>query len=218
MKVIQINAVYKIRSTGRIVFELHQFLLKNGIESYVACSDGNDKDEIYLIGSNFEKKLHALMSRLTGLQGYFSRIGTKRLIKYMDQIKPDIVHLGNLHANYVNLPMLLRYLAQHDIATVITLHDCWFFTGKCMHYTVVRCQKWKDGCNRCPQLRADNKSWIFDRTSKIWKDKKTGIEAIPRLAVIGVSDWITNEARHSLLGKAKLIRRIYNWIDLDTFQ
>lgn len=218
MKVLQINAVYKIRSTGRIVFELHQFLLKNGIESYVACSDGNDSDEIYLIGSDYEKKLHALMSRLTGLQGYFSRKGTKKLIKYVEQIKPDIVHLGNLHANYVNLPMLLRYLAQHDIGTVITLHDCWFFTGKCMHYMVVKCQKWKEGCNLCPQLRVDNKSWFFDRTSKIWKDKKAGIEAIPRLAVIGVSDWITNEARGSLLGRAKIIRRIYNWIDLDTFR
>ena len=73
MKVLQINAVYKIRSTGRIVLELHQFLLKNGIESYVACSDGNDSDEIYLIGSDYEKKLHALMSRLTGLQGYIIR-------------------------------------------------------------------------------------------------------------------------------------------------
>lgn len=218
MKVLQINAVYKTSSTGRIVFELHQFLIKNDIESYVACAGGEKSEEIYLIGRNFGQKLHALLSRLSGLQGYFSRHSTRKLIKYMRQIKPDIVHLGNLHANYINLPMLLNYLARHDIATVITLHDCWFYTGKCTHYTTAKCWRWQSGCGHCPQLRTDNKSWIFDRTPKIWKDKKALVESIPRLAVVGVSDWITNEARKSLLGQAKIIKRIYNWIDLDVFQ
>lgn len=218
MKVLQINAVYKIRSTGRIVLELDQFLKRNGIESYVACSEPNGSEGAYLIGGSLEKKLHALLSRISGLQGYFSRRGTKKLIQYMEQIKPDIVHLGNMHANYVNLPMILSYLAEHDIGTVVTLHDCWFYTGKCMYYTTEGCQKWREGCGHCPQLRKDNKSWFFDRTDKIWKDKKEWLGAIPRLAVIGVSDWITKEAKQSLLGDAGIIRRVYNWIDLDIFR
>ncbi len=41
---------------------------------------------------------------------------------------------------------------------------------------------------------------------------------IPRLAVVGVSDWITNEARNSLLSVAMVIRRIYDWVDLDIFR
>lgn len=113
--------------------------------------------------------------------------------------------------------MLLDFLASQDIGTVITLHDCWFYTGKCMYYTTAQCSKWRDGCHHCPQLRVDNKSWFFDQTAKIWRDKKTKFETIPRLAVVGVSDWITDEAKESFLGKAKIIRRIYNWIDLDTF-
>lgn len=218
MKVLQINAVYKISSTGRTVLELHQFLQKKGVDSFVACSNGNGCEGIYLIGTDFEKKLHALLSRMSGLQGYFSGKGTRKLIRYIEQIKPDIVHLRNLHANYVNMPMLLGYLAQYDIGTVVTLHDCWFYTGKCTHYTIAKCSKWQGGCGHCPQLEKDNKSWFFDRTVKIWKDKKAWFGAIPRLAVIGVSDWITDEARKSLLGHAKIIRRIYNWIDLKAFQ
>ncbi len=218
MKILQINAVYKLSSTGRTVFELHEFLQKNGIESYVACANKIESENIYLIGSYFEKKLHALMSRLTGLQGYFSRRGTRKLIKYMEQIKPDIVHLRNLHANYINLPILFSYLAQNNIGTVITLHDCWIYTGKCAHYTIEKCYKWQGGCHHCPKRDSDNKSWFFDQTPKMWLDKKTWLEAIPRLAVVGVSEWITREAKKSILGKAEIIRCVYNWIDLDTFK
>ncbi|MDE6947206.1 MAG: hypothetical protein K2P14_08500, partial [Anaeroplasmataceae bacterium] len=142
MKVIQINAVYKLSSTGHTVLELHEFLLNNEIKSYVACANTAESDEVYLIGSAFEKKWHALMSRLFGVQGYFSRRGTRKLINYMQNIKPDIVHLRNLHANYLYLPMLFSYLGENDIGTVSTLHDCWSYTGKCTHYTLDRCYKW----------------------------------------------------------------------------
>lgn len=60
---------------------------------------------------------------------------------------------------------------------------------------------------------------FFDRTSKMWNDKKRLWLSIPNLAVVGVSDWITNEAKKSPMFKnAKIIRRIYNWIDLDVFK
>ena len=53
----------------------------------------------------------------------------------------------------------------------------------------------------------------------MWNDKKRLWLSIPNLAVVGVSDWITNEAKKSPMFKnAKIIRRIYNWIDLDVFK
>lgn len=52
----------------------------------------------------------------------------------------------------------------------------------------------------------------------MWQDKKALFESIPRLAVVGVSDWITNEAKHSFLSSAKMITRVYNWIDLEIFK
>ena len=96
MKVLQINAVYQLGSTGRTVLELHEFLRKSGIESYVACSNKPESARVYLIGSTFERKRHAFMSRLSGLQGYFSRRGTRKLINYMQKIKPDI-EIGRAH-------------------------------------------------------------------------------------------------------------------------
>ena len=218
MKVLQINAVYGKGSTGRIVEELDKALQVNGIASIVATTETTEqKHNIYIVGSRWGRKMHAFFSRLTGKQGYFSRHATRKFIKWIDKEKPDIIHLHNLHANYIHLGKLLKYIAKKDIATVVTLHDCWFFTRKCTYYTQQECFKWKTGCYKCPRLKIDNKSWFFDCTSIVWKDKKRLFSAIPRLGIIGVSDWITNEAEESFLKDAKISKRIYNWIDLSVF-
>lgn len=218
MKVLQINAVYGFSSTGRTTAELDVILKRKGIHSAVATTETNIKrNDIYIVGTLIERKIHALLSRITGKQGYFSIFATRRLLRKIKKEKYDVVHLRNLHANYINVNMLLKYLVKHDIATVVTLHDCWLFTGKCTHYHESGCYRWIDGCHDCPQLKKDNPSWFFDRSAKIWSDRRRLFSAIPRLAVIGVSDWITNEARKSFLGNAKIVKRIYNGIDVNTF-
>ena len=212
MKILQINAVNAIASTGRNARELGDFLLSQGHDSVIAYSKGPslDKNREFIIGNNIDEKLHGLLSRISGMQGYFSRGATKKLLSFMDEYSPDVVVLNNLHANYINLPLLLGYLAKKDIATVAVLHDCWFYTGKCCHYTAKGCYKWKESCGACPQLKKYNKSWFFDRTEKMLADKKKLFGAIPRLAVVGVSDWITEEARKApVFTNAKIFKRIW---------
>lgn len=218
MKILQINAISKIRSTGRLCAEIADYLNDNGHEGYVAYSVGVPYEKGYRIGTTAEAKIHAFLSRLFGLQAYYSKTGTRKLLRYLGELKPDVVHLENLHGNYINLELLLNYLAKNDIPTVLTLWDCWFFTGKCCHFTEDNCYKWKTECGNCPRLKKDNNSWFFDRTKKMRRDKKEWFGKIPRLAVVGVSDWITGEAKQSLLSSAKLMTRIYNWIDLDIFK
>jgi glycosyltransferase involved in cell wall biosynthesis len=218
MKVLQINAISKIRSTGRLCAEIADGLNSTGDEGFIAYSAGVPYEKGYKIGTKTEIKMHTFFSRLFGLQAYFSKNGTKKLIKYIEDIKPDIIHLHNLHANYINLKILFDFLKKKEIATVITLHDCWFFTGKCCHYTVQGCYKWKTECGNCPRLKKDNISWFFDRTTKMHRDKKRLIGGIRELAVVGVSDWIANEAKQSFLSSAKIITRIYNWLDLEIFK
>lgn len=218
MKVIHVNAVIGTGSTGRIVSELASGLSERGVTAQVAFSLGDGRPGDYRIGNVLEHKAHALASRVSGRQAYFSTRGTRGLLAYLREQEPDVVHLHNLHANYVNLPMLLQYLSMRDIPTVLTLHDCWFFTGKCCHYTLDQCSRWTSGCGSCPRLKKDNPSWFFDRTAEAWRDKKTLLGQIPRLGVIGVSDWITAEAERSMLMKASLLERIYNWVDTDVFK
>lgn len=218
MKVLQINAICGNKSTGRTTIELAKALEDHGHAGYVAYGEGNtDYQKSYFIGNWLDHKIHALLSRIFGLQGYFSNMATKKLIKYIEAISPDVVHLRNLHGNFVNLPMLLKFLSNRDIATVITLHDCYFFTGKCFHYTTNQCYKWQFMCGECPYVDQGMPSWFFDRTHKLLTDKKRGFMSIPRLAVIGVSQWVTGEAEKSILKEAKIIETIYNWVDTKKF-
>lgn len=218
LKILQINAVSGIRSTGRTCVEIADYLNENGHEGYVAYSDGIPYRLGYKIGTPIEIKIHGLLSRALGTQAYFSKNGTRKLIKYIKELQPDVVHLRNLHGNYINIKMLLTFLAQKDIPTVLTLHDCWFFTGKCCNYSVDNCFKWHTECSNCPRIHKDNPSWLFDRTKTMYKNKKEWFGKIPRLAVVGVSDWVTSEAQKSFLASAKILTRIYNWVDMDVFE
>ena len=218
MKVVQINATCDAGSTGRICRELNDALLQYGNEGLVLYGNGkSDYQHARKVSGNAEVKAHGLLSRILGKNAAYSPAATGKILDTLAAWQPDIVHLHNLHGNYVNLKPLLRYLAANDIPTVLTLHDCWLFTGKCTHYPEAGCHKWQTGCGCCPQLKGDIPSYCFDRTAEMWVEKKALFQAIPRLAVIGVSDWITEEARKSFLKDAAILQQVYNWIDPEVF-
>lgn len=219
MKIVQINAVYEYSSTGRTTMEMHEYLCSHGIDSYVFCTNKNIPEyNVFKIGCDLDYKIHSFLSHLTDGQGLYSKKSTKKLLTRLDEIKPDIVILRNLHANYINYPLLLKYLSSKDIATIIVLHDVWTFTGHCCYYSIDNCDKWKTSCHHCPALGSYNKSWFWDNSTNNFMRKMELFQSIPRLAVIGVSKWVANEAKHSpMFVKARYIDYIYNWIDLKKF-
>lgn len=220
IKVMQINASYGIGSTGEIVRHIDHMLVKNGYESICVYSQKRNKipQNGYQMCNIVDEKIHALMTRIEGRQAYGSRIQTKKLLKMMDFEKPDIVHLHNLHSNYINLNLLLEYLASCNIATVLTLHDCWFFTGKCMHFDKIKCEKWKQECNHCPKNKKEVKSFFVDNSRNVFYDKKEHFEMIKKLYVVGCSKWISNLAAESPLLKTANIRTISNGVDTEIFR
>ncbi len=218
MKVLHINAVYQHGSTGRFIYELKNSLQPYGVETIIATTRTEEKDNVYVVGNSLDWKLHGLFSRLFGTQGYFSYFSTKKLLRKIDQESPQVIHLHNLHANYIHFPKLMKYVAKKKIPLVLTLHDCWFFTGKCCHYTVDGCDKWQTNCHHCVSLKKYNQSWFFDRTPKMHRDKKKLFGNVSELYVIGVSQWLTNEARKApVFENAKKIDCIYNWVDTEIF-
>ena len=218
MKIVQINAVYHYSSTGRTTEDMHLYLRSKGVESYVFCVNVNQPTEgIYKVGNWLDYKVHAFLSRLLGLRAYFSHFATVKLIHRLQRIKPDIVVLRNLHSNFISFPGIMSYLAKHNIKTVWVLHDCWAYTGGCTHYTVRNCFKWQTECKQC-QWKGGDASYFFDRSKKVFSDRKKYFGGLSDLSIVGVSDWVTNEARKSFLSQyAKRILRIYNWVDLDVF-
>lgn len=218
MRIVQINAVAEYSSTGRTTSELHEALLDRNIESWIAAPNIHDRDYEIHIGSKLENKFHSIFSRLLGRQGYASYFSTLRLIKRLKKINPDIVHLRNLHANYINLPLLFKYLKENNVPTVLTLHDCWPFTGHCCYFIDSGCSRWQKQCGNCPDIHNWNSSWFFDCTRRNLLNKAKYFGALKNLAVIGVSDWVTSFVPNSILRDAVIVQRIYNWIDLSKFK
>lgn len=221
MKVLQINCLYGSKSTGTIMRHLQDFCFANSMDAYVAFSMADRPlsqiKNSYRIGNPVTAKLHALLSRIAGKQSYYNHITTWLFLRYLDQVKPDVVHLHNVHSNYIHLNMLLAYLAKRDIATVITLHDCWFFTGGCFHYSNANCDKWQRGCGHCPKRMLDTKAYFWDTSASILRDRAYYLNAIPRLVIVGCSKWISSECRKSIIGKREIIS-IYNGFDLSVYK
>ena len=219
MRILQINAVYGQGSTGTIVRDIEQLCFKSGIECYVASPDPKvcEAKHGYVIGNTLDHKLHALLSRIHGKQAYFSHIPTRNLLRWIDEIKPDIVHLHNLHSNYIHLNMLLGYLAKKDIKTIVTLHDCWFYTGGCFHYTAAGCDKWLRDCKDCPKKKAGTPALLSKHSAQILADRKKYLLAIPHLYITGVSQWMAHEPLKSYLKDVPNFV-IRNGIDFNVFK
>jgi Glycosyltransferase len=214
MRILQINSHYNQGGAARIVACIHRQLLRTGEESYVAFGRGRVPEEpnIYRIDKPAEIYISALESRVTGINGWGNRAAAKRLIRFMEKVRPDVVHMHTLHGYYVNLPMLFHYLNVHQIPCVWTFHDCHAFVGNCGYYFA--CGKWKDGCGKCPNLAGYPSSLFFDFTAFMWRRKKELFTSGERKVIVSPSDWLTGEAKKSFFGKYPCIT-IRNGIDVN---
>lgn len=220
MKILQINTTYRTGgSTGRIVFELSQIIKDHGDAAY--CAFGyeykptNDANT-YRIENIPQLKWSIFQTRLLGEHGFYNRAETKKLLHWIDMVKPDIIHLHNLHNHYLNLEILFEYIREKKIPIVWTLHDCWSFTGWCAYFDYAGCSKWKDGCGDCPCLKDYPKTWFFDRSRSNYLRKKKLMTGIQQLYLVAPSKWLADLTRESFL-KEYPISVIHNGINLQNF-
>jgi len=216
MKVLQINVVCNSGSTGKIAYDIHSSLKDADYESAIVYGRGALLDDLdcHRIASPKEVKTHAVLTRLTGYVGCFSPIATRKLLKFMDQYAPDVVHIHNLHGYYVNIAAVVNYLKQKNIKTVWTLHDEFMYTGKCGYSN--ECNKWQLECGNCPQVKEYPKSLFFDVTKAMHRQKKRFFEGFDNLTIVTPSKWLANRARQSFLGNKRIVV-IPNGIDTSVF-
>lgn len=218
MKVLLINSVSGFGSTGRICNEIGEFLINQGHQCVVAYGQLNSNFKYtFKIGTKIENHLHNLFSRIFGNQGYYSFNGTEHLIKFIKEFQPDIIHLHNIHGNYINFPLLFTFLNNFEKPIFWTFHDCWPFTGKCAHFSDANCMKWQVECNHCPQLKTYPPSIFFDKSHTNYLDKKKYFTTNSNLTILTVSNWLKSQVEKSYFHKNKIVN-LYNWIDLDVFK
>ena len=218
MKVLQINAVYGRKSTGKIVEEIKLVLENEGHEAYVAGPfELNKNIHGYKVGNTIDWKLHALLTRVTGKQSFYSRFATKQFLKYLGAVKPDIIHLHNIHANFLNLPLLIEYMRNQGIGLVITLHDSWYFTGKCFHFADIGCGKYQIDCKTCPKKMLEVPTFFKDNAWWCYRQKKELFASIANKKIIGCSQWIASLAKQSFFNEED-VDYIYNGINTEVFR
>lgn len=222
-RLLQINPVIRQNtSTGRIMQEIGELAMANGWESYIAYSYGRDgvrpcKSELVPVGNRASVAWHGLVTRLTDRHGLASARATRAFIKRIEEIKPDVIHIHNIHGYFLNYRLLFDYLSKSGIPVVWTVHDCWLYTGHCYHYAGIGCEKWKTQCNDCPQRKEFPASYLIDRSRQNFIDKRDAFTSLVNLTMVTVSEWMKNEMAHSFLKDCQY-RVIHNGIDLEVFK
>lgn len=215
MKIVQINS-FSNGSTGKIMMNIYEKLEENNIESYVIWGRGrkpkNDKELI--MNNKLGIYFHGLYTRLTDKTGFASSYYTKKMLRNLDSIKPDIIHLHNIHGYYINIELLFNYIRKNNIKVVWTLHDCWAFTGHCAYF-YNECDKWKTGCYNCkmineyPKSYKDNSKWNYNKKKNLF----LGLDMV----LVTPSEWLARLVSKSFLKEYKVIV-INNEIDTNIFK
>ena len=204
MRILYINSVCRRGSTGKIVYDLYTQSRADGHAAAICYGRGDriEEEKICKFGLDWETYLHALLTRLTGWTGCFSFFSTRRLLRFIREFQPDVVHIHELHAYFVNLKPLLRYLAEQHIPVVQTLHCEFTYTGKCGH--AYECTRWQADCGKCPHLRDYPKTLWFDHTATMLRQKKELFGALKHLTIAAPVAWLADRARDSFRKSRKI--------------
>jgi putative colanic acid biosynthesis glycosyltransferase len=219
VKVLQINTIVNSGSTGRITEEIGKILIKNGHDSCIAFGRGKSSSlsKLIHIGNFYDHTFHLLISRITDKHGFGSKVATRKLIKEIDVFKPDLIGLHNLHGYFLNIRVLFTYLKYYSIPIVWTLHDCWPFTGHCSYFDRYECFRWKEGCNKCPNINGYPASWFMDNSRSNFQNKKDIFTGMKNLTLVSPSGWLANYIKDSFLSNYNL-QIINNGVDIELFR
>ena len=211
---LQINVTANWGSTGKIAEQIGLLAMQHGWDSYIAYGRmmNPSKSKLIKIGSQWDVYLHYILGRFLDMEGLASKRATRKLVKDIERIKPNVVHLHNIHDHYLNYPILFEYLAARDIPVVWTQHDLWAITGYC-YYVPEGCEKWKSGCFDCPLSR----SIRVDKSRRNYGLKKKHFSSLKSLTLVPVSNWLSDIMKQSFLKDCD-IKVIHNGIDTGVFK
>lgn len=219
MKILQINNVYGIGSTGKLTAILHDAIREDGFESVVLYGRGTTAraDGVTRICGDFYGKANSLLSRVSGIRYGGCLLSTSRAINLIKKEMPDIVHLQCINGNFVNIYRLVGWLKKHKIPTVLTLHAEFMYTANCSH--AFDCERWRVGCGDCPRPRAATKSFFGDNTRRSFRKMKEAFDGFEDgLRVVSVSPWVMERAKQSPILEKMSHEVILNGVDTDIFR
>ena len=179
-------------STGNIAEDISKVAIKHGWQTFTAWGRFAKPSVSFQIrvGCKLDTYKHFVSQKLFDGEGLASKRATRKLITQIEKIKPDIIHLHNIHGYYINIKLLFEYLQRNNLPVIWTLHDCWAFTGHCYHYPFQGRNKWLDQCYSCPLKHRYPKSLFLDQSRRNYKDKKKLFTSLSQLQIVTPSFWL----------------------------
>lgn len=219
MRILQINSVCGVGSTGRIASDIHGILREYGHDSHIAYGRRTARgcETAIRIGDKFDTYVHAMKTRLLDRHGYGSYRATEEFVRRVKLLDPDIVHLHNIHGYYINIELLFGYLNVMGKPVIWTFHDCWPFTGHCAYFSYAGCEKWKSGCGSCPRIRSYPSSILIDNSAQNFARKRELFSGVKDLTIVTPSRWLASLVQKSFFAE-RHVAVINNGIDLGTFK
>lgn len=214
MKILQVNNVYAEKSTGKITQVIHEGLLQAGHESLVVFGRGTGTPGkgVIRLCPEWYGKANSLLSRITGMCHGGCLLSTQRLQHIIRREKPDIVHLQCINGNFVNIYRLIRWLKNHKVRTVVSLHAEFLYTANCGY--AFECDQWQHGCKRCPDKKKATKSLLFDNTGRSWRAMRKAFAGFEEDSLIcPVSPWTEDRAKQSDILKNFRFQTVYNGVN-----
>lgn len=222
-KLLIINSVCGSGSTGRICDAIIHEYEGFGYDVKMAFGRGNSASSKYpgntiRIGNELSVLSHVLSTRMLDDHGLKSRIATGRFLKWADKYDPDMLWIHNIHGYYINYEMLFDWIkARPNMSVKWTLHDCWAFTGHCAYFDYAGCDKWKAGCEKCPQKKEYPSSVVRDGSRENYLRKKAAFLGVKDMQLIVPSEWMKNGIKESFLACYPVEVR-HNTIDTCVFK
>ena len=212
MNILLVNTTYRGGGAEKVTRQLLHGFDNSNINMHLIVGRGEPDDKRYEI--IYDKKIPYFFSRVYGkLAPYrkYDRYAAARILETIDKYKIDIVHLQNIHGNYMGIEDIARI--SEKCRVIWTLHDMWALTGHCAH--AFDCTKWIEGnCSHCPKPET-YPGIRTDVADKMLSSKKTSF-AGKNIVFVSPSEWLKDRFYESFL-KNEHIEVFNNGIDVDFY-
>jgi len=223
LKVLIVNVSDSIGGASKAAYRLHKSLLEEGLDSKMLVRNKRTDDPtvVSVPDSKFEdvyfNTLRPFIDQIP-VKFYRNRaripfsvswVRSKKTVKKINYLNPDIVHLHWINGGFLSL----KDLTKINKPIVWSLHDDWAFTGGC--HIKWDCEKFMYKCGACPLLGSSSQ---IDLSRITWFRKKRTFKKIKNLTIVGLSKWITKNSQNSSLLRNKPHINLPNPIDTFFFK
>ena len=193
MRILIITSNWYGGGAETVAREAYKFYVENGHEVVYAYSRGDIPKNVNAIKieNSLDVFMHGVKARFFDGNGFGGKSATCKFIKEIERINPDIIQIHNIVCYTLNLEILFEFFKRSRYPVVWTLHDCWSFTGHCISFDDVKCDKWEDNCKGCLGQKEYPTNWGIDRAEINLLNKKRILSNLENLTLVTPSVWLS---------------------------